>query len=191
MTLIKSHPDFWTSPHLTPLRQVTAPKLIFASSSSVYGDGASLPFSPTSPPRPLTNIYATSKMANELFAEAYCSQHGLRTVGLRFFTVYGPWGRPDMAVYKFASRIIKGLPVPMFNSSQPLKRDFTFVNDTVGGVLAALRHTPTRCGEVYNVGTGRPLTLDTMLKHLEGELKTPAKIVSRRNPNLHSSDRNY
>ena len=158
---------------------VAAPKLIFASSSSVYGQGASLPFSPSSPPHPTTNIYAASKLANEQFAEAYCSEHGIGTIGLRFFTVYGPWGRPDMAVYKFAKQISKGLPVPMFNSPQPLKRDFTFVNDTVSGVLAALRYTPTRCGEVYNVGTGQPLTLDTMLKHLEEELQTPAKIVSQ------------
>ena len=92
--------------------------------------------------------------------------------------MYGPWGRPDMAVYKFAEKITKGLPVPMFDSAQPLMRDFTFVNDTVGGVLAALDHVPTRCGEIYNIGTGRPLTLNTMLKHLEEELQTSAKIVS-------------
>ena len=84
-----------------------------------------------------------------------------------------------MAVYKFAKQISEGLPVTMFDSPQPLMRDFTFVNDTVGGVLAALRYTPTRCGEVYNVGTGRPLTLDTMLRHLEKELETPAKTVSQ------------
>lgn len=84
-----------------------------------------------------------------------------------------------MAVYKFAKQISEDLPVPMFDSPQPLKRDFTFVNDTVGGVLAALRYTPTRCGEVYNVGTGQPLTLDIMLKHLEEELQTTAKIVSQ------------
>ena len=82
-------------------------------------------------------------------------------------------------MYKFAKRINEGLPIPMFDSPQPLKRDFTFVNDTVGGVLAALKYTPTLCGEVYNVGTGRPSTLDTMLKHLEEELKIPAKIVSQ------------
>lgn len=167
----------------TLLYQITntaaAPKLVFASSSSVYGDGASLPFSPSSPPRPSTNVYAASKLANEQFAEAYCSEHGVATVGLRFFTVYGPWGRPDMAVYKFAKQIWEGLPVPMFDSPQSLKRDFTFVNDTVDGVLAALRYTPIRCGEVYNVGMGRPLTLDKMLRHLEEELETPAKIVSQ------------
>ena len=84
-----------------------------------------------------------------------------------------------MAVYKFAQRIAEDLPVPMFNSSQPLMRDFTFVNDTVGGVLAALNHAPTRCGEVYNVGTGRPSTLNTMLKYLQEEMNLSAKIVSK------------
>ena len=161
--------------------QITTPtlRLVFASSSSVYGEGATLPFSTSSPPHSITNVYAATKMINEQFAEAYCTQHGLRTTGLRFFTVYGPWGRPDMAVYKFAQQISEGLPVSMFNSSRPLKRDFTFVNDTVGGVLAALNHTPTKCGEVYNVGTGQPLTLNTMLEYLEEELNTPAKIVSK------------
>ena len=137
-----------------------------------------VPFSTFSPPHSFTNVYAASKMAGEQFATAYCAQHGLRTVGLRLFTVYGPWGRPDMAVYRFAKQIREGLLVPMFNSSRLLMRDFTFVNDTVSGVLAALGHTPTRCGEVYNVGTGRPSTLNEMLKYLEEELNTSAKIVS-------------
>ena len=118
-------------------------------------------------------------MANEQFAESYCALHGLATIGLRLFTVYGPWGRPDMAVYKFAQRIADDLPVPMFDSPQPLMRDFTFVNDTVGGVLAALNQAPTRCGEVYNVGTGRPSTLNTMLKYLQEEMNLSAKIVSK------------
>ena len=183
LRILMNHSILFTRLHVHhSLYQVTtaaAPKLIFASSSSVYGEGASLPFSPSSPLCPTTNVYAASKLANEQFAEAYCSQHGLGTIGLRFFTVYGPWGRPDMAVYKFAKQISEGLPVPMFDSPQPLRRDFTFVNDTVSGVLAALKYTPIRCGEVYNVGTGQPLTLDTMLRHLEEELETPAKIVSQ------------
>ena len=117
-------------------------------------------------------------MAGEQFATAYCTQHGLKTIGLRLFTVYGSWGRPDMAVYRFAKHMWEGLPIPMFNSSRLLMRDFTFVNDTVGGVLAALSHTPNKCGEVYNVGTGQPSTLNEMLKYLEEELNTSAKIVS-------------
>lgn len=153
--------------------------LVYASSSSVYGQDASLPFSISSHPHPPTNMYAALKVANERFANAYCSEHGLKAIGLRLFTVYGPWGRPDMAVYKFTERIANGRPVPVFNSSRPLLRDFTFVNDTVGGVLVALDHTPSCCGEVYNVGSGRPLTLDRMLELLEQELKLPAKIVSQ------------
>ena len=123
-------------------------------------------------------MYAALKVANERFASAYCSKHNLRATGLRLFTVYGPWGRPDMAVYKFTDRITNHRPVPVFNSSKPLLRDFTFINDTVNGVLAALNHTPSCCDEVYNVGSGRPLTLDTLLEYLELELNSTAEIVS-------------
>ena len=85
-----------------------------------------------------------------------------------------------MAVYKFAQQIAKDLPVPWFDSpDQPVVRDFTFINDTVGGVLAALNHTPIRCGEVYNVGAGRPSTLKVMLNYLQEEMNLLAKIVSK------------
>lgn len=98
---------------LPPLTQHTS--LVYASSSSVYGHDASLPFTPHSPPHPPGNLYAALKISNEHFAQAYCSQHHLQAVGLRLFTVYGPWGRPDMAVYKFAESILSGNPVPVFD----------------------------------------------------------------------------
>lgn len=88
--------------------------LVFASSSSVYGRGASIPFSTLSPLHPPSNMYAALKIANERLASAHCREHGLMAVGLRFFTVYGPWGRPDMAVYQFAESIMEGREVPVF-----------------------------------------------------------------------------
>lgn len=116
---------------------------------------------------------------NEHLAASYCSQHSLSAVGLRFFTVYGPWGRPDMATYKFAESIVTGMPVPLFEAGagQQLKRDFTYVKDIVSGVLAALDYTPLRCGEAYNLGYGQPLVVEEMLAYLEQELATPAIIV--------------
>ena len=89
---------------------------MYASSSSVYGKRASIPFSIEEPLKAPGNIYAASKIMNEHLAAAYCAQHGLLATGLRFFTVYGPWGRPDMAAYKFADRIVTGRPVPLFDA---------------------------------------------------------------------------
>ena len=88
---------------------------MFASTSSVYGHEANLPFTLDLPRQPPSNIYAASKTSSELFATSYCAQHGLKAVGLRLFTVYGPWGRPDMAVYGFAQSILDGEKVPFFN----------------------------------------------------------------------------
>ena len=154
--------------------------LVYASSSSVYGKRASVPFSSEEPLRAPGNLYAASKIMNEHLAAAYCSQHGLLATGLRFFTVYGPWGRPDMAAYKFAESIVTGQPVPLFEagSGQQLKRDFTYVEDIVSGVLSALDHTPLRCGEAYNLGYGQPLVVEGMLDFLQQELGARAIIVS-------------
>jgi UDP-glucuronate 4-epimerase len=152
--------------------------LVYASSSSVYGKRAAIPFSSEEPLKAPGNLYAASKIMNEHLATAYCSQHGLLSIGLRFFTVYGPWGRPDMAAYKFAERIVTGMPVPLFEAGngQQLKRDFTYVDDIVSGILSALRRTPGECGEAYNLGYGQPLVVEDMLHYLEQELATPAII---------------
>lgn len=152
---------------------------MYASSSSVYGKRASVPFSTEEPLRAPGNIYAASKIMNEHLAAAYCSQHGLLSVGLRFFTVYGPWGRPDMAAYKFAESIVTSKPVPLFEaeSGLQLKRDFTYIDDIVSGVLAALDYTPGRCGEAYNLGYGQPLVVEDMLNYLQRELNTHAFVV--------------
>ena len=154
--------------------------LVYASSSSVYGKRATVPFTSNEPLKAPGNLYAASKIMNEHLAAAYCSQHGLASIGLRFFTVYGPWGRPDMAAYKFAERIVTGMPVPLFEAggSQQLKRDFTYIDDIVGGVLSALERTPERCGEAYNLGYGEPLVVEDMLHYLEKGLGASTVIVS-------------
>lgn len=89
---------------------------MFASSSSVYGEGAQVPFSQHSPPGTPANMYAATKLMAERFAEAYCVQYGMPATGLRFFTVYGPWGRPDMAVYDFTVQILKGEPLHLYSA---------------------------------------------------------------------------
>lgn len=180
----------WSSPYVCLLYRVIGalsncpmcllqPHLVYASSSSVYGKRASVPFSSEEPLRAPGNLYAASKIMNEHLAAAYCSQHGLMSVGLRFFTVYGPWGRPDMAAYRFAESIVTGKPVPLFEagSGHQLKRDFTYVEDIVSGVLAALDHMPAKCGETYNLGYGQPLVVEDMLNYLQQELDTHAFVV--------------
>ena len=100
--------------------------LIYASSSSVYGTNSKMPFSVEDPVEHPVSLYAASKRANELLAESYCHLYGLKASGLRFFTVYGPWGRPDMALFKFTDAILKDLPIDIYNEGQ-MSRDFTYV----------------------------------------------------------------
>ncbi len=152
--------------------------LVYASSSSVYGQTAPLPFSTLSLPNPPANIYAASKQVNEIFSETYCSEFGVQSIGVRPFTVYGPWGRPDMAVYKFTHNIVTGRPIPLFTASQVLQRDFTYVGDVVGVFLAALDHTPQCCGEVYNAGRGERQNLSTLVDLLQEILDIKVSTVS-------------
>lgn len=153
--------------------------LVYASTSSVYGANTTLPFSEHSGvDHPLT-LYAASKRANELMAHVYSHLYGLPTTGLRFFTVYGPWGRPDMALFLFTRKILAGEPIQVFNHGDHI-RDFTYVDDIVGGVLSALWRsarpaadwhsdhpdpaTSTAPFRVYNIGNDRPVQL---LKYIE------------------------
>ena len=162
--------------------------LVYASSSSVYGHHSPLPFDPaqTLAPFSSSNIYAATKVSNEIFAATFCRHHNLKTIGLRFFTVYGPWGRPDMAVYKFTQKITEKRNVTVYESFESVSRDFTFVSDVVSGLLLALDHTPSRCGEVYNIGTGQSVELGDLLRLLETELNQTARVVSL--PIVHDDD---
>lgn len=158
-------------------------RLIYASSSSVYGDNAKLPFSvDDSVDRPIS-LYAATKRSNELLAYAYSHLYGMRITGLRFFTVYGPWGRPDMAVYKFTRAMLSGLPIDLFNHGQ-MKRDFTYIDDIIAGIIQAERQaknaadsvsSESRC-RLYNLGNNRPVQLESLIATLEECLGVKAQL---------------
>tara|TARA_R110002072_G_scaffold123048_30_gene258183 strand:- start:282 stop:1265 length:984 start_codon:yes stop_codon:yes gene_type:complete len=145
--------------------------LVYASSSSVYGANEKQPFSEADRVDQPVSIYAATKRAGELLAHAYSGLHGLPAVGLRFFTVYGPWGRPDMAYYGFTEKILAGQPIELFNRGE-MRRDFTYIDDIVQGVLACLTRVPDssdgKAGhKIYNLGNNQPETLKQFVALLE------------------------
>lgn len=145
--------------------------LVYASSSSVYGANAKLPFSVADRVDHPVSLYAATKRAAELMAETYARLHGLPMTGLRLFTVYGPWGRPDMAYYLFTKAILEGRPIKVFNKGE-MRRDFTYVDDAVAGVLAALERPPEATGaapphRLYNLGNSRSEDLLRFIAVLE------------------------
>ncbi len=144
--------------------------LVYASSSSVYGNNTKLPFSVEDSVDHPVSLYAATKKADELMGHAYSHLYGIPMTGLRFFTVYGPWGRPDMSVYIFTSKILKGEAIPVFNQGQ-MQRDFTYIDDIVAGVVAALDRVPTggqgkAPHRVYNLGNNKPEGLMGMIAKL-------------------------
>jgi UDP-glucuronate 4-epimerase len=154
--------------------------LVFASSSSVYGGNTKLPFSIADPVDTPQSLYAASKKADELMSYCYAHLHRLPSTGLRFFTVYGPWGRPDMAAWIFTEAIIAGRPIRVFNNGA-MQRDFTYVDDIVAGVLAALDRPPRDGGKdppyrLYNLGNHRCEELTRFIALLEGALGRRAII---------------
>lgn len=147
--------------------------LVFASSSSVYGANTNYPFSIHNNVDHPVSLYAASKKSNELMAHTYSHLFNLPTTGLRFFTVYGPWGRPDMAMYIFADKISKGEPIPVFNNGN-MKRDFTFIDDIIAGTRAAIDKN-YEC-EVFNLGNHRSEELMYMIKLIEEDIARKAII---------------
>ena len=145
--------------------------LVYASSSSVYGDRTDPPFRESQPTDEPVSLYAATKKANELMAHAYARLYGLRATGLRFFTVYGPWGRPDMAYFSFAEKLLAGQPLPVFGHGR-LTRDFTYIDDIVEGVARLTEAAPQRDSlhEVFNIGSHTPVTvlsfIETLARHL-------------------------
>jgi UDP-glucuronate 4-epimerase len=142
--------------------------LIYASSSSVYGDRVDAPFSESQATDSPVSLYAATKKSNELMAHAYSHLYGQRATGLRFFTVYGPWGRPDMAYFSFAEKILAGRPLPVFGGGT-LQRDFTYIDDIVEGVVR-LALGPAASGhpshEVFNIGNHKPVAVMEFIKIL-------------------------
>jgi UDP-glucuronate 4-epimerase len=150
---------------------------VYASSSSVYGGNAKQPSSVEDRVDTPVSLYAATKRADELITHAYCHLYGIPATGLRFFTVYGPWGRPDMAAYLFADAIVKGRPIRVFNHGE-MARDFTYIDDIVTGTLAALDRPPASGTgpRVYNLGNHRPEKLLDFIAVLEASLgRTAAK----------------
>ncbi|CEF41598.1 UDP-N-acetylglucosamine 4-epimerase [Acetobacter senegalensis] len=156
--------------------------LVYASSSSVYGRNTSLPFRETDRVDEPGSFYAVTKRAGELTSSTYSHLYGLPQTGLRFFTVYGPWGRPDMAYYSFAQAISHGKDVTLYEGDA-LARDFTYISDVVAGVLAVYE-TPPPSGEarVLNIGNHRPEPVRYLVKLLERELGCTAKLRLRPRP---------
>ena len=156
--------------------------LVYASSSSVYGGNTKTPFAEADRVDRPVSLYAATKRADELMAYAYSHLFGIPATGLRFFTVYGPWGRPDMAPMLFASAIFEGRPIQVFNGGD-LRRDFTYVEDTAEAVLRVLDHpAPGEGGvnhRVYNVGSGAPVELMRFIRLLEAELGRAARLELR------------
>lgn len=154
--------------------------LVYASSSSVYGGNTKLPFSVEDQVDTPVSLYAATKKADELMSYSYSSTYGLPQTGLRFFTVYGPWGRPDMSLYIFTRKILAGDPIPVFNHGD-MQRDFTYIDDIVAGVLAALDNPPPRDGagvphRVYNLGNHRSESLMRFIGLIEDALGEKAEI---------------
>ncbi|MDW7710726.1 MAG: NAD-dependent epimerase [Deferrisomatales bacterium] len=146
--------------------------LVYASSSSVYGANAKVPFSEDDRVDRPVSLYAATKLADELMAHTYHHLYGVPVTGLRFFTVYGPWGRPDMALYSFTRSILAGRPIDVYNRGD-MERDFTYVDDIVEGVLAALDRPLG--DEVLNLGNSRTVRLDRFIRILEGALGVEAR----------------
>jgi UDP-glucuronate 4-epimerase len=154
--------------------------LVFASSSSVYGGNTKLPFSVADRVDTPRSLYAATKKAGELMAYCYAHLYRLPTTGLRFFTVYGPWGRPDMAAWIFTKAILAGRPIQVFNHGD-MRRDFTFIDDIVAGVVACLDRPPTASGDeppyrLYNIGNHRSEELKRFIAVLEQALGRKAIV---------------
>jgi len=193
-----THPHAYAESNLTGFLHVLegcrargVAHLVYASSSSVYGGNTAMPFrAEVSADHPLA-LYGATKKANEAMAHAYSHLYGIPTTGLRFFTVYGPWGRPDMALFSFTRAILAGEPIPVFNHGHH-KRDFTYVDDVVEGIVRVLdrparpdpafdpaRPDPAASSapyRLYNIGNGQPVDLITYIRTLETALGRPARL---------------
>lgn len=173
--------------HLSLLEAVRSAKnppfLVYASSSSVYGNKTPLPFREDVGVSSPESLYAATKMAAELMSESYTNLYGLQQVGLRFFTVYGPWGRPDMAYWIFASKIMRGKPINLFNGGE-LERDFTWIGDIVDGIVRVVDGGKDHLvggamHRIYNVGNSKSVSLLDFVGTIERSLGVSAnKILS-------------
>ena len=163
--------------------------LVFASSSSVYGANQKVPFATSDFVDHPVSLYAATKKANELMAHAYSHLYQIPMTGLRFFTVYGPWGRPDMAYFKFVDAIANNRPIEVYNHGQ-MKRDFTYIDDVVEGIVRVMTHIPQSLADVpdnasqalykvYNLGNHQPVELLRFIQVIEQAMGKPAELVMK------------
>ena len=155
-------------------KKVRAKKFIYASSSSVYGSNKTLPFSTKQRVDNPVSIYAASKKSGELISESYAHLFGIQCIGLRFFTVYGPWGRPDMATFIFTKKIFEGKEIEVFNNGK-MKRDFTFINDIIDGIMGAVKLNKKFEHRIYNLGNNNPEDLSNFINLIEETIGIKAK----------------
>jgi len=160
---------------------------VFASSSSVYGANKKIPFAEKDNVDHPVSLYAATKKGNELIAHVYAHLYGLPVTGLRFFTVYGPWGRPDMAIFKFCKAILEGTPIEVYNNGH-MSRDFTYIDDVVEGVLRTIEKLPTSEPDndessavspkyrIYNIGNNQPVQLTKLIEIIEEKIGKKATI---------------
>ncbi len=154
--------------------------LVYASSSSVYGTNTKIPFHEDDRVDHPVSLYAATKRSNELLAHTYSHLYQLPATGLRFFTVYGPWGRPDMAPMLFADAVCSGQPIKVFNGGE-MHRDFTYIDDIIEGVIRAGDHIPTAadtppCYRIFNIGNSQPIHLMEFIRIMEAAFGIPAKL---------------
>jgi len=175
-------------------RQQQTAHLLYASSSSVYGMNSSIPFSTEDQVDYPISLYAATKKSNELLAHSYSHLYNLPTTGLRFFTVYGPWGRPDMAYFSFTKKILNNEAIDIFNHGK-MKRDFTYIDDIVEGIVRVMDHLPspqqnpqtasTAPYKIYNIGNNQPVTLERFINAIE---KAIGKKAVRNNLPMQAGD---
>jgi UDP-glucuronate 4-epimerase len=173
--------------HLSVLELVRHNKnirhLIYASSSSVYGTGSALPYSEIARADQPSSLYGATKRADELMSHSYTHLFGLKQTGLRFFTVYGPWGRPDMAYFGFAEAIMAGRPVTLYDQGR-LKRDFTYIDDIIAGILGVFDVPPEDAAphRLFNIGNNKPEYVTDLVRLLEASLGRKAVIAEVAKP---------
>lgn len=177
------HPDVYIQSNvigffniLEACRHYPVKHLLYASSSSVYGNNEKVPFSENDNVDHPVSLYAATKKSNELMASTYNYLYGINTIGLRFFTVYGPWGRPDMAIWKFSEALLNDRPIQVFAEGK-LLRDFTYIDDIIGGIIGiieklTLKHPP----QLLNIGNNKPVSVNELVAELERALGRKAVV---------------
>ena len=185
---------------LEACRQQKVQHFIYASSSSVYAGNDNFPFNEKDRVDSPVSLYAATKKANELMAHSYSHLYGLKCTGLRFFTVYGPWGRPDMAPFIFAKKMLSGELIPVYNNGQML-RDFTYIDDVVGGVQRVVEaDVAGDSNQIYNIGRGEPVALLDFIQCLGANLGVEPRLellpmqagdVVRTMADIHSLEEDY